>query len=274
MQKLLEGKTMKTSSRFAFALLSFGILSVGAQASLVGYYSFDPGTVSGNTVRDLSGNGNDGTLGSAATVTSNGVTFNGTANSFVSLPIDVGPSTMPEVTMGGWFDLTANPTLPTVGPVAGLLSSDDGGFCRSLEVDRRSGTGAPSYGSFAWSAFAGPDEGVVRGTTVASNQWVFVAMTSDVDTGEFDLYVDGQKYQSYADTFNDGTSNLVVGRSATFQEYFTGNAKDVFVFNSALSDSQIDTLRTQGVQAVPEPTSLAALGLGAIAFFRKRRNRK
>lgn len=271
-----ETLTMKTSYRLAILISAFGTLSVGAQANLVGYYTFDPSTISGSTVRDLSGNGNNGTAVGATFSSTNGATFNGSGSSYISLPVDVNPDAMPQMTMGGWFKANSIPYDADV-PLSGLLSSDSGGYCRSLELDDRYGLSDHTY-EYGWSAFAGLDNGeggggVLHGTDATTDQWVFVAMSTDANTGELHLYVDGQQFDQYDVDYIDGASTLTVGKSNAFQEYFDGSAKDVFVYNEALTSDQIQNIRQNGIQPVPEPTSLAALGLGAVAFFRKRRRK-
>lgn len=55
---------------------------------------------------------------------------------------------------------------------------------------------------------------------------------------------------------------------------FTGDAAYGFQWNFNLAPGQSFTISTDKVAAVPEPATMAALGLGALALVRRRRNKK
>jgi serine/threonine protein kinase len=150
-----------------------------AGPELVAFYDFNDGTAT-----DSSGRGNHGTLSSnPPSFTSQGyqggaLSFGAQQKNLVTIPVDINPSVMPQITMGGWFNSnSANVTQP-------LLSHDDNGFDRTLTVDKRGG-------GFGWKAFTG--SGVFGGAPVVPGQWTFVAMRQDNLTGNLTLDVDARR---------------------------------------------------------------------------------
>jgi len=73
-----------------------------------------------------------------------------------------------------------------------------------------------------------------------------------------------------------GTSgyNLDTIAGNNLGQNFTGDAAYGFQWNSHLTPGQSFTISTDKVAAVPEPTTMAALGLGALAMIRRRRSKK
>ncbi len=237
-----------------------------ASASLVGFYSLN-----GN-LNDTSGNGNNGTLfnsGSSA-YTSSGYdsasAFSSSANAYFTIPINVSASVLPQVTFGGWFYATSS-TNP-----AALISTDLGPFARAIDIDTRGGT-------LSYSAFTG--SGVLGSTALTLNQWVFVAARYNTTTGTVTLNVGNQQYSTTATATNSST-NTWVGRSPGFGESYTGRVSDAFVYNTALTDSDLNTIRLGGAAAIvpaanptPEPATFLFAGSAGLLFvlFRLRKNR-
>lgn len=83
-----------------FALLCFGV-QPDADAALIGYYTFE------NNANDVSGNGNHWSFSPTEPVfTPNGYSggayrfgANG-SNTFITVPIDINPAVLPQLTMG------------------------------------------------------------------------------------------------------------------------------------------------------------------------------
>lgn len=193
-------------------LLVLGVIALSAQparADLIGFYSLN-----GNA-NDLSGKGANATaVNNVSFVTGyegQAGSFNG-GSSLIRLPIDINPGVMPLLTMGAWV-------LPdNVNPVRGILSQDDGGFDRTLNIDYR-GCGSAS----CYSAFTG--SGVLAGTAAAANpsDWVFVAASYNGLTGAIKLYVDGDSFAATGMP-RQGRTFIEIGHNPSFNEWFSGQS--------------------------------------------------
>jgi hypothetical protein len=200
-----------------------------AVSGLVAYYSFE-----GNP-NDVSGHGNNGTLSpNPPTATSSGFqggayAFAAANNNFITTQLDTSPTAMPQVTMGGWF----NPSNANA-VIRGLLSDDDGGLDRTLDIDTRNG-------GVRWSAFTGT--GIVSGATVVPNQWTFVAVRYDQTTGAMSLDVNGTITNGSTNFGATAVKGLVIGRNPNFDSPFDGLIDNVFVFNQYLTDAQLASIQ-------------------------------
>jgi hypothetical protein len=221
------------------------------RAGLIALYQFnDPN----NLGLDTSGNNNNAT-NMGATYTASG--YQGGAASFVGAvglrsPVDVDPSVMPQMTWGAWVMPTAT------NPIRAVLSSDNGGFDRDIDIDSRGG-------STSWSAFTG--SGVLgSGVTPSTSAWTFLAAVYDQSSSSLTFYVNGQ---SFATTTSFGGSQSIfdIGNNPSFGEYYNGLIDNVFVYNQALSASQIGTIRANGFpSSVPEPSTLTLLGIAVVGL--------
>src|SRR5262249_8234282 len=158
-----------------------------AHAGLIGFFPLN-----GNA-NDASGNGNNGTIhgtiafggtgpfgGQSAIFPGDNTTFNtaGTINTpdYISVPIDTAIENHPQETSGGWFLVapTADQT-----HIRGLISSDDGNFDPTLDVDTRGG-------GFKYVGFIGSGAGGgVVGPQATTGQWAFVAISYNNTAGTF-----------------------------------------------------------------------------------------
>jgi hypothetical protein len=233
----------------AFAVLI--VASSPSQASLVALYQFnDPN----NLGLDTSGN-NQNATNMGATYSASG--YQGGAASFVGAvglqsPLDVDPSVMPQMTWGAWVMPTAT------NPIRAVLSSDNGGFDRDIDIDSRGG-------STSWSAFTG--NGVLgSGVAPSTSAWTFLAAVYNQSTNSLTFYVNGQ---SFTTTTNFGSSEPTfdIGNNPGFGENYNGLIDNVFVYNQALSASQIGTIRANGFpSSVPEPSTLTLLGIAVVGL--------
>ncbi len=137
-----------------------------------------------------------------------------------------------------------------------------------------------SYGATAkaWAyQSSGPGNQPISTTTVNDGQWHHVADVFDVSTGFHSIYVDGAPVEDsrLASAMQPNTADFIVGGihnsiSVPISTY-TGLVDDLQLYTSALSDTDINFLSTHAGSAVPEPASLAALTIGALALIRRRR---
>tara|TARA_B100000929_G_scaffold291033_1_gene287403 strand:- start:24092 stop:24901 length:810 start_codon:yes stop_codon:yes gene_type:complete len=248
----------------AIALTATLLVGLPAQADLVAFYNFNNGSA-----EDVSGNGNDGVSSTLApSFTANGYEggafdFNQSSNSFTVLPVDIGPTSMPEITMGGWFKTDA------INGITGLLSHDNCCYDRQLGIDTRGG------GGYTYSGFAG--NGVQGSTPVVIGEWTFLAFRHSQLTGDFTLDVNGVHYDRTGVTYTDGTTQLYLGRNPNYDHPFDGQADNVFVFDHILTDQELVDMRVQGESFFSQDVSAPAIALFALSmlpFWRRQKKIK
>jgi hypothetical protein len=229
-------------------------------APLVALYTFD-----GNGM-DISGNDHhvspekmndiafvEGTTGQAAR-------FDANAKSYVDLPIDASPTTMPKLTWGAWV----RPR--TVGPKsAEIITTDSAGYGRTITINDQFGTGGQAAGEFRFAAFLG-DQGLDRGIFPSSgprpkpNVWTFVAAVYDDSIHRVCLFVEDKSLhggrgglvenRTLGAQFGPCHRFIRLGRHADWQydttDPFDGDIDNVFLFRDALSAGELERIRTHG----------------------------
>lgn len=245
------------------ALVSIAVLSIPAHAELKVFYSFDDGA---NLLADGSGNNtvatNYGAVFSAAGYQGGALSVDG-VNDFVRVSLDVNASVVPQMTWGAWVNLSSN------SPIRQILSNDNGGYDRTIGIDYRGGT------SGQFSAFTG--YGVLGNGPVAPlDRWTFVAAVYDNASNSVSYWVDGTKVTA-ATAYGSSWGFFDIAHNPSYGQFLSGKVDNVFVYNEALTDAQINTIRLGGASAiapVPEPESYAMLlaGLGLVGWVVRRRN--
>lgn len=254
-----------------------------AKASLVGFYPFN-----GNAL-DSSGNGNNGTVSGPLTYTNNGpfggeaITFagdNSTTNGggintpYVSVPIDTAIEDVPiggGETFGGWFNIA--PGASTCCN-RGLISSDDGNFDPTIDVDTR--TAGFSYAGFIGGSLVGLD------APANSGVWTFVAISytrTGATSGGYTFVVDGDSMTGSTGFDYGGVEGTTyLGINPNFDYELNGEIADAFFYNNALTLAQLQGIESGGPDSivgtpssVPEPATFALLGLGLFGVAAARR---
>jgi hypothetical protein len=226
-----------------------------AGAALIGFYDFE------GSAADRSGNANHGSV-SGATQTASGYEgsaydFDG-ANDRIQIPIDIGHPTLPLLTLGAWVNADSANAIRTI------LSHDNGGFDRQLDIDGRAG------GNFRYSAFTGTGVVSAGPSPATTGSWIFVAARYNQSLNSLVLDV-GDTRASFATGFDpSGWDFSWIGGNPSFGEYFDGRIDNVFLYDQILSDTRIDEIRLGGAAAilpqgpVPVPGTLA-LTIAALA---------
>lgn len=124
----------------------------------------------------------------------------------------------------------------------------------------------------------GTDDAVTSNATIGVDTWTFVAAVfsngKDVDfyttttAGDVGTAVSGSMTATNA--IQASTEDLYIGRRpGTDQRVFPGDIDNVRIYDSALTASELDAVSQ--FNDIPEPASLALLGLGGLAMLSRRR---
>ena len=261
----------------AIALLAV-LTGASARADLVGYYTFE-----GNA-NDSSGHGNHGTLSPVApvlTAAGGGYTGNGNANShayqfgtgstytdpnnsFITVTINIDPSSMPLVTFGAWVKADQTDSV-----IRGIISHDNGGFDRTIDVDNR------ADGIARWSFFTGSGTYSLVSSAAVTTNWTFLAARYNTVTNEAQFTINGFNTGVFNAVMGPGLSNTTIGRNPRFDMPFSGLIDNVFFYDEYLTNAQITDIYQNGVAptATPEPSTFA-LGFGALTVLVVARRRR
>jgi hypothetical protein len=202
---------------------------------LLAFYPLD-----GN-VQDASGYHLHGQVGGGAPQVVTGYqgqaySFNGTTD-YLTVPVDINPSTFPKLTMGCWAKVAST------WPLQQVLTHDNGDFDRSLGIDLR-GAGV------GWSAFCGPTGQVLGAMQGYMNTWTFVAVVYDQVAQTVKLMLDNQTITKAGASLGSGLNELYIGASPLFAIFFAGVIDNVFIYGDALSDLQLAYIRSRGAQGI------------------------
>ncbi len=192
---------------------------------LVAAYNFDEGA--GTTVKDASGNGNDGTTNAAWTTGHSGsaLSFNGTSSS-VTIP-DSASLDLSALTLEAWVKPTSLSAWRCV-----LFKEQAGGMVYSLYASQASGLPVGQV-NIAGERNALGAGGLPLGT------WSHLAVTYDGTT--LRLYVNGSPAGSLAvgGAVPASSGPLRIGGNSIWGEWFAGSIDSVRVYNRALSQAEV-----------------------------------
>ena len=206
-----------------------------ASPNLVAAYSFDEGA--GTTVADASGNGNTGTL-AGATWTGSGkingaLSFNGTS-SRVDVPNAASLQLSTSMTLEAWV----NPTTIT-STWRDVIYKGRNNYFLAATNNAGKPLGAGIIGGVIAKAI-GPSK-------LVTGSWAHLA--TSYDGTAIKLYVNGALVASKTVSGQIRTSAdpLQIGGDSIFGQYFAGMIDEVRIYNTALTQTQIQTDMTTGI---------------------------
>jgi len=222
-------------------VLLFLLLSIAAQAGLVHYYNFQ-----GN-VNDQAGTA-DGTLLNGASASAGVLTLDGTDD---------------YVQFGGHI-------VPTSGIWSVVLKAQSTSISGIQELISQGTSGGPGFfmgtqgttGMRLSDAWGSVPEDFIQDANF--HQYALV-----MDTTEARFYIDGVLKQTHATftTTPDGDDTRLGSQFNSYGEYFSGKLSDVRIYDHAVSENEM----TNDVNSTPEPSTLLAVPLAALAFLARRR---
>ncbi len=271
-------------------LIASGLLNLtlSSHGALIAHYTLDEGAGATTAANEVGGS----TAGAVGSLVTTGVTgVSGNAYSFTGAAaqdniVDMGnASFLPSIATSGQYTFSAwvNSSEVVGGRNVVVFAGDSGDSNSYIDLGTAIDDLTPpgqaymrhrvdTNGAGASSFFGGTDGVVVDGT------WHHIAMTADTGTLTINLYVDGV-FRSTGAIVPGSSGNFPLlnnfeigrlGRSAPTDGY-QGLVDDVQVYDHALSAGEIAFIFANPGQAVPEPGSLALVGLGALTLIRRKR---
>ena len=217
-----------------------------APAGLVAAYSFDEG--SGTTVTDASGSGNTGTISGAAWTSSGkyneALTFNGTSSR-----VNVPNSASLQLTSGMTLEAWVNPTTVSSAWRDVMMKGNDNYYLEATT----SNSGKPLIGAI----IGGTRYKAVGTSALAPGEYSHLAATYDGST--LRLFVNGTQVSStsIAGTILTSNSPLQIGSDSSFGQYFAGTIDEVRVYNTRLTQAQIQTDMATPIGSSPPPPAFS-----------------
>ena len=243
--------------------------------SPVGYWRL--GESSGTTANDRSGNTLNGTYNGAslgATGALNGdsdtaVDFDG----FNDDMITVSSTTLrlaEDMSVSFWVDIDVLPGASATDPLFVIEADAQGSgtaLMAELTVDEN---GDVVYTHQYGTGGSGTEQHVFTSANLDTDTWYNIAVTRDSTANEVMLYIDG----SYLDTFsytNDaqgaGSGTLYLGKFGS--DLYDGSVDEIAVFDYELTSTNVSDIY-DAANPVPEPATIALLGLGALVLIKRR----
>ena len=264
---------MKPTTALTLSTLSVMVLAFAGntRAALIGHWTFDDG--SGTTALDSSVSGYD-----ADQVNADGSWTTGKVGGAYNQPrftLDAAESDVLNLAGTGTVTLSLWLTVHSTsqfGGIAGFEGTGTTGDIYSLKMDnadRINWTVLPSHAPIASS------DTLANYAAATGDGWVHVVGVFEQGVGST-LYVNGAVAATGAagSAIPDKTTPGLfrIGTYFNSNSYeFNGAIDDVQLYDQALSADDVSFLMSNPGSAIPEPSAVALLGLGALALNRRRR---
>jgi hypothetical protein len=263
-----------------YSSLSLLASSISSMAALVAWYPLDEG--SGSTAGDASGNGNrldgnvtwlgTGAFGGSANVGANygnGSLLARTGGSGSLAGINA--TTGNQVSISFWL----KPDAESQGSSPFWIGDSSTAAGNRVFQAHLEWTDGNTYWDVSWGDGTNQRLSGMLGTV--SDALHHYVLTYNGDTGAMNVYKDGVPTltgtaATQASLPWASINNFEIG-AASFGAFWPGGQVDDFaIFNHELSQAEVNTARTQGIAGlVPEPSTVAILGLGGLLLLRRRR---
>jgi len=213
-------------------------------------YTFEEGA--GDTVKDQSGNGNDGTIKGASFKWVNGKNGGGLllpgANHSINTTTvaGVGKTFFSECLWANFADLSTEQQF-------GYISCIGEPNARFFYFSSWSSAGAPNDCMHCGTLDAGGNwgRGIASARVFKTKQWYFISSVIDTKNGFIRVYADGALVleQVIATGDTPGTpAEIWVGGSPENYQWINGTIDDVVLFNSALTEADINSIMNNGIK--------------------------
>jgi hypothetical protein len=227
-------------------------------SGLVAAYAMNEGT--GTTVKDVSGNGNNGTI-YGATWTTNGrfgsaLSFNG-SSSYVSLG---NPAAL---------QLTGSMTLSAWVRISNFVAADNQIIAKADATGGWQLKATPDTGARTFGVVVSPASGskTSRYSTARSstNKWLHVAGVYNAASKTMNIYVNGNLSDGAlqgvipASQWNNANQPVTIGRR-TGGSYFNGIIDEARIYNRALSAAEIQADMNTALPSAPPTVMLSVNG--------------
>jgi len=212
----------------AFALCIYPAEAQIVEEGLLGYWPFDADTIEGDTVKDVSGNGNHGVINFDVKIAEGKVgdalEFGDADDHYVLTELMITEANHEKLTMMGW----AKP-YKVHDSYGQLMGGDDGGWDRGL-----------GYRADVWEICVGHGGDWQPGEVADINEWQHVAVIYTPDNVLF--YKNGERFE-FGERTTPTTSvqpfmigdDIPCGPNCTFP----GAIDEVMVYGRALTDAEV-----------------------------------
>lgn len=210
---------------------------------LVLYLNFDEG--SGNTVKDLSGQGNDGTINGATWVKDGkiGSALSFESGNYVEIPHSASLSITDAITIMAWTKMATGSSGEMAIVSKGTWAAND----LPYELTQTAG------GVIYWQFYNDAGRDTCSPNSPPVDEWHHIAGTYDGQI--FKAYIDGalgEEWQ-YAGTMPENTASVTIGkRSKAAECFFTGMIDEVIIFSRALNMDEIQE-SMEGIRTAVKP---------------------
>jgi hypothetical protein len=241
------------NTAFAALILTTSLLISTAHAGLIHSY-------------DYNGNANDGTGSANGTVTNATLTSDRFGNSNSAYLFNGESYINSSFTSPSTASFSIWATLGTQSDAGDMLFTANG--TRGTDLWLYPGCNAIFWNT--WDSCANPFNGGAEPTDLRDGNFHHYVVINDQSSNSTSLYIDGDLFGT-AGYRNASGSNFQVGAAPASRAWgWDGKIDEVYIYDTALSSSDVSSLYTTGSVQVPEPTTLAIFALGMMGLASRR----